>query len=485
MATKQTVSTVTTAQLQRGLIADCKPEPLYAGQDELLFNNPDRGFRTHLTFYVSEAIEMGTQKYLDWKFGIFYDHLNEPCKLMMVYIYITDYRNMDITQQGMDIIEALLVRSKQRGIKLMLRFGYCDDMRHTERNANEETMIRHIKQLAPLVNKYKDVVHSIQDGFIGAYAEWHSQVPEVNKGRVLNHILKYLVEPNGIYFQARLPEYKNEIPSIDPYYDMIGFHNDAMFGAQTKDGWESGGFQLGTTSWHQVVTEAYKTPQDGEMFVNSNLLQTNRIPTGIEIIRELSQHRHTSMSIWHGYREMAGSDTAVMERWKKQMVTPVLLEDNGIVFCPNWFKDKAGREVERNAFEFIRDHLGYRIEAQYIKVEEGKKPGSLAKVTLDLKNYGLSAAFHMRSGIAILNSENKVVSEVEAGTPADWHSHDPHSYLSTTVLSHTIKADLKLPSKKGFYKVAFFLNNTMDDYARLSNNVEYINGYNVLCGFEI
>lgn len=485
MTADKTSKPATTASSEPGVISERKLSPLPAGQDELLFSNPDRGFRTHLTFYVSEAKEMGVQKYLDWKFGIFYDHLNEPCKLMMVYIYITEFRNMDITKEGMDIIEALLERSRQRGIRLMLRFGYCDDMRFTDRNADEATMIRHIRQLAPLVARNRDVVHSIQDGFIGAYAEWHSQVPAVNKEHVLRNIMEYLVEPNGIYFQARLPEYKNEIPSVDPYYDRIGFHNDAMFGAQTKKDWESGGFQLGTTAWFQVIQEAYKTPQDGEMFVNSNLLQTKRIPTGMEIIRELSQHRHTSMSIWHGYREMAGSDTAVMEGWKKQTVTPETLEDNGIVYCPGWFRDGQGKTVNRSAFEFIRDHLGYRLEAQSVKLTGSKKPGGNARVTLTFKNYGLSAAFHMTSGIAILDSRNNVVAKVKAGKPTDWHSHDPQAYLSTDVLTHTVKADLKLPLKKGSYKVAFYMNNTMGDYARLSNGLEYTGGFNSLCKFEV
>ena len=482
-ATTRSLSTTKSAS-SLPIIVQKTLKPLNAGDDHLLFDNPDRGFRTHLTYYVSEALDRGVESYLDFKFNIFYNRLNEPCKLMMVYIYITDYRGKDISPEGMAAIQALLDRCRRMGIKLMLRFGYCDDMTYPDRNADEATMLRHIKQLAPLVKKNKQVIFSIQDGFIGAYAEWHSQVPAVNKERVLTAIMEYLVMPNDLYFQARLPEYKNELPSIDPFYDRIGSHNDAMFGAQQKEGWESGGFQLGTRAWDQVIEEAYLTPQDGETFVNVNLVSTNRMPSGMEIIMETTQHRHTSMSIWHGYKEPE-NDNAVMEQWKKQAVTPEILNRNHIVYSPDWFKDSKGNAVKRSAFEHIRDYLGYKLEAQQVTVKGRNKPGEKIRVTLSLKNYGMSAAFYLNSSFVLLDSQNQVVSQVKAGKPTDWHSHDPNNYLDTRVLVHTVTAELKLPQTSGPYTIAFSLRNTLNEPARLSNQLSYNKGYNLLCDLSV
>lgn len=133
----------------------------------------------------------------------------------------------------------------------------------------------------------------------------------------------------------------------------------------------------------------------------------------------------------------------------------------------------------------MRDHLGYKVEAQSVAVAGEDEPDSYLSVEFILKNYGFSAAFCMQSGFAILDSENNVVADVQAGDPEKWYSHDPENYLDTKVLSHKIQAVIKTPSDCGHYKLAFYLKNTMDRFARLSNVIETVNGYHILYEFDI
>ncbi len=143
--------------------------------------------------------------------------------------------------------------------------------------------------------------------------------------------------------------------------------------------------------------------------------------------------------------------------------------------------DANGNTVSRNCYEFIRDHLGYKIVAENVKLNaaDGK-----IKVDMSFKNYGFAAAFNMTSGFAILNEKYEVVTEVESGNPDTWYSHDPENWRSTEVLDYSLSAELDAPTASGTYYVAFFLRNTQGVGAQLSNEVQFENEYNILYSFE-
>ena len=104
---------------------------------------------------------------------------------------------------------------------------------------------------------------------------------------------------------------------------------------------------------------------------------------------------------------------------------------------------------------------------------------------MTFKNYGFAAAFNMISGFAILDSENNVLFEIAAGEPKTWYNRDPDEPSSPHVLTHTVSAELDGIKKKGTYRVAFYLRNTMGTYARISNKLDIENGYNVLYTFQV
>lgn len=463
--------------------------PLTSGGDLLLLENPDRGFRTEIVWDVTEAMQASDMdKYFDDKFSIYVNSYQEPCKLALAYVYLTKYnRSASIPAEGIAAIEKFFEKCKAKKIKLMLRFCYCTSFLKLDENADERTIIRHIKQLAPVVKKYSPVIHTISCGFVGSFGEWAYayQQPSVNYKTVMSNIVKYLSAPNKLYFSIRMPKYKNLFDKTDPIYKMISYNNDAMFGEQSNSGWESEGYQLGSAEWTQVMNEGAYTPQDGEMFTNQNMIETNRKPSGLQVILETAHHRHTSMSSWHGYYEASANSTSVMHAWKREVITPELLEKNHIVYAPSWFKDNNGKSVTRNAFEFIRDHLGYKVEAQKLSVAGESKAGSKINISMSLKNYGMSVGFNLVSGFAILDDEYRVVSHVKAGDPTSWYSHSPDSITDTNVPEYSISAQMNLPNKSGHYYLAFYLKNTLNDMARLSNQIEVCDGFNLIHEFTI
>ena len=221
----------------------------------------------------------------------------------------------------------------------------------------------------------------------------------------------------------------------------------------------------------------------------------------MEVILQMAHHRFTTLSSWHTLGEATSgtntADTNVMIRWiELERVTPEILEANGILYDPNWFKDENGNTITRNPYEFIRDHLGYKLVAESSNLSG--KLGRLGKLKVDLslKNYGFAAAFMLESGFAILDSKYNVVSTVKAGEPDKWYNLAPDYYVTERkssaqgdVLTHKIEAELDLPEASGTYYVAFYLKNTMNDFATLSNDPESIpfkgEGYNILHTIQI
>lgn len=188
----------------------------------------------------------------------------------------------------------------------------------------------------------------------------------------------------------------------------------------------------------------------------------------------------TTFSSENGYLEQGLFGNSAMHQWQARPITAKWCEENGIPYSENWFKNQNGETVERNVFEFIKDYLGYRITAT--KLVSKEQDGKLS-VSLDIENHGFSAAFNLKSSLAILDSKGNVVDEISVGNPAEWHPTDPADYSNRKQLTHNLKADLKLPEKSGEYKIAFKLVSKNGVTARLDNNTEYVNGYNILHTF--
>ncbi len=457
-------------------------------------------------------------------------------KLILVQASIPSWNKTDVLPDDVfKVLDIFFDKCRERECKVLFRYCYHglqlnwqvseeNREKHEKVNANEETMLKHIEQFAPFLAKNIDVIHKMSSGVIASGGEmaFDYQYPVVDYDKIIKAIVEKICVPNNIYYTCRLPAYKLNLLENDPEYEYasyIGNNNDAFFGEQERYGMCSDCFQynhdyntpekgqceehdLGgdhiANNWYEYVCEtAAYTPQSGEMYHNIALRWPEKCPTGMEAIKQLAHHRYTTLSQWNSYIESGFEDEkvdgkvvskdSVMQRWiDNETVTPEMLDAEGIIYDPAWFYDDSGKLVHRNPYEFIRDYLGYKVQAQNMIVKGEFKKDSLMTFDLTLKNYGFAAAFNIESGYMILDENYNVVSEVKAGEPEKWYSHDPEDWKSTEVLEHNVKADLTLPSKSGKYYIAFYMRNTMEDYAKLSNNMSYINDkYNILYEFEI
>ena len=486
--------------------------------------NPDRGFRTDFLIKIHELVPLvDNQKELTEeiasKFDIYFGKLKEPCHLAFAYIYLTEWHDKELSDDALRCISAVFNYCRTKKYKLMVNFCYNENFaipyeggpeyqqKLASECADEATILKHIDQLSPVVSEYKDCIYDFTTGFIGYVGEWAPsyQYPLVSYETVTKAIVEKLCVPNGLYFSTRVPEYKTDIMEKDPswpYYDYISYSNCAMYGEQTKPDWHSACLQVnhnGTgaetgctrlkheanTMWEYMCEKGGYTPQGGEMYTANAMNRQGTIPSGREMILELAHHWHSTFSFWHGKYDTPTSDPNViniMEEWDKEEITEAWLKEEGIIYDPNWFLDDEGNTVERTCYEFIRDHLGYKLVADKATV---KADGEKITVDISFKNYGFAAAFNLMSGFAVLDENYEVVSEVMVGDPSKWYSHDPDNWKSTEVLEYSLSGELEIPSAEGEYSIAFFLRNSAGIGAQLSNDVEFENEYNILYNFTV
>ncbi len=578
-------------------------KPLYAGEerphhlglvggmagrtgDILLYNNPDRGYRTTMALIIRPFhpdpedpakpcpycdliirdtdgtvrynvnskchgkhdvrhlfgnLDMDTnEKVLDYMFErIYLNHAKTDYapKLMLLQACFSGCnKDEKLPDYIIEILEMYFEKCRKHDIRVLFRHGYHGiqynwEMKeewkamHEKAGASEEVMIAHAKRLASVITKNIDVVHKLSSGFIGSGGEqaYSYQYPVVNYDTVIKTIVEEICVPNGLYYTVRMPEYKQNLLKRDPNYKyakIIGHNNDAMFGESENYGWQSGCYQVNhnfetepndgrcfesdnegehrpNNMWEYVTETGAYTPQSGEMFHFGGTSGTGRVPSGFHLIKQVAHHRFNTMSQWNSYIECGyakkeldsegryvAAYSPVQDWIDFETVIPGWLNEERIPFDPSWFKKENGDRVRRNPYEFIRDHLGYKLQAQDLEINDNK-------VTLTFKNFGFAAPFCLKSGFAVLDENYNVVSEVEAGTPDEWISVPADYYtkrqfksVQASIITHSVSAKLDIPTDGKRYYIAFYLRNRMNQYARLSNSPESIPfvgaGYNIL-----
>ena len=128
-------------------------------------------------------------------------------------------------------------------------------------------------------------------------------------------------------------------------------------------------------------------------------------------------------------------------------------------------------------FDYIRDHLGYRIELQEMTAPAVLLAGQANPVEISLMNRGFSTLFNEHPVYLVLIDESGKVCHV-ALTDAnvnDWQPYETGD-SSCTPLLHTISTNLQIPLglAKGMYRLGLWI---PDGSARL----QYDNRFAIRC----
>ncbi len=495
-------------------------EALPAEYSVLLNSNPDRGWRSEEIHFVPDIDTLRAnpenytyEKLLDLvKRNITANTLGEPVTVSRVYFRMSNYQFIpDLPEEVYAYIDNICKAYAEVGVKMYWE-AYYQQGSYASEGAHKSVILKHLDTFGKIWAKHKDTIYAVCFGLIGGYGEWTTLGDNLldkdidpstlsaeereaqnlkGKREIADKLLSLL--PEGTYLIMRRPELKTQVISKDnPKYYKIGFAQDAFFGKmfpyddKGQGNWRPNDENLW---WKMSIEESPYTPNDGELFTTRYFKDNGIYVEPYSSIQVFSELHETTFSINHGYADMNNIDASLTETvlhgWKGEEITAQKLDELGVFYSPGWFVDENGNIIQRNVFEYVRDYLGYRFSAKTLNISGGTKAGETIKLGMSLQNYGFSAAFNIKSGFAILDEDNNVVSEVYAGDPSTWHSSDPKNYSDRTLLTHNVTASMKLPKQSGTYKVAFFARNNLGQTVRLDNTVEYKNGFNILHMFTI
>jgi hypothetical protein len=115
-----------------------------------------------------------------------------------------------------------------------------------------------------------------------------------------------------------------------------------------------------------------------------------------------------------------------MENWRNVPVGPDLLLAEKMPFSDDYFKSSSGNIIQRPLFDYIRDHLGYRIELQQLMLPAKRPDNSPIHLKLELINRGFSVVKHPCSvAFVLIDPTGKVYELPSDADPSTWQPFVP------------------------------------------------------------
>lgn len=452
------------------MIEQCKElKPLPGSKSKELLGNPDRGFRYEFAVHVAEdeqeygisdcntsAIERAKEQFELYK--------DDRPQMAQVYVYMHSYMERDLDEAAFKAMRRYFDLLKEKKIRMLLRFAYQRDKIEWAKgdvDPHLNQVLRHIDQLKPLIEQYKDNIYAVQAGFVGIWGEWHSMINLSKEDCKI--ILEKLIDalPPELFVQIRYMWIKNMLRVDDPRRLRVGYHDDYVMDRPIS--WSSAANE---TEWAVETAEAPYLVNDAEMPWGNDEEFMGPLMNPIPLMQRMYRHCFSTLSIRHNYIERGCEYD--MQTWKRYPATPQLIHCADMPAPHAWFRNENGEPIYRSMFEYIRDFTGYYIAAE--KAELTEEYGGL-RVDVSLKNYGTAAPITMRDPEAVIADEkgNILASRVLCRAA--------EMFTNKTVNASVFLKPECLP-KGAVIGVRFV--NPMNTPAKLATDIPFENGINIL-----
>ncbi len=182
-----------------------------------------------------------------------------------------------------------------------------------------------------------------------------------------------------------------------------------------------------------MTQESLYLPMDGELFWVWNRPYGVAKDDGLEAIKRLWEHHYTLFSYTHNHTAYESRDWKEklqarysLDEWKADQVTADFLRENALPFAEEYFQDSQGNPVSRSIFEYIRDHLGYRLALTRGSYPRQAVPGQRYHAEFELVNHGFAAPVNPRPVYLALLDGDRVRPIAQADTDVrTWYPCDP------------------------------------------------------------
>lgn len=215
---------------------------IYQGSNSII-NNPERGFYHYTSTGSNGGYNLLSQTTLQNY------RTNENITVIQRQFFLRDFiSGVPISTSYLANMQTDFNRIRAAGAKVIIRFTYSSSSSTTVYQPTKAQILFHMKQLVNVLTVNKDIIVSIQAGFIGKYGEWYytgsSEFGDGNFTLLTNaqwinrkEIVDYMINnfPPEIPIQLRYVFAKQKMYG-NTFVGRIGFYNDSFLGTWGDSG---------------------------------------------------------------------------------------------------------------------------------------------------------------------------------------------------------------------------------------------------------
>ncbi len=299
--------------------------------------------------------------------------------------------SQDLTEDALNVLQQTLDNIRDYGGHVIVRICY-DPWYNGRSNVTpaHEWVLKHVKQLAPVLSKNIDVIVALEMGMHGAYGEMHSDT-SITYDRVAEAVnLMLRNTPPELKILTRTGNYSAKVLGFDNWgvdfnidgekfaeiakakgYTMyrVGMFNDGYLGTQYDYGTWGADCKTSICREEGVAwLEKYSinTPYGGEALTTASGYEVINTP---EFLAYEGFRTHTS------YLNIQWNNNLI-DSWKK---TPFKQKD---------FDYDPTRVDSLSGFKYINDHLGYRFVLRESWLSDTVGADGILRAKLRIQNVG-------------------------------------------------------------------------------------------------
>lgn len=392
--------------------------------------NPDCGFYQPLSFSLkSDGIKYSLKGYL------------ERNNLLHLRMNLSAFKESALTTEALNDLEKLLSELRENSVNAIIRFAYDGFNGYKDVEAPMNLILRHIEQIGSVIKNHSDVLTAVEVGMIGPWGEMHSSAiaTKDNFNALIAAWLKNTDSTTPIlarrprmiadYLGINVKELGDRIAQKDTDEYRLGVFNDGYLGSAND---------LGTY-----------VNRDIEVKWLSN--QAAHTPFGGEVTIPGSEYNKINFAAY----EMFLTHTSYLnEFWNDK----VIAEWKNTIYDEN-----AGTDVKyygKTAYEYIRDHMGYRFTISDIALPI--KPDKNIKMKFNITNDGFGNLLKNKTCELLFVGKDKTYISPININPMQWYTGNTYTIESTVnpILSsgnYTVYLRMRDPQQSDIprYCVAF------------------------------
>lgn len=362
--------------------------------------NPDCGFYQPLSFSLkSDGIKYSLKGYL------------ERNNLLHLRMNLSAFKESALTTEALNDLDKLLSELRENSVNAIIRFAYDGFNGYKDVEAPMNLILRHIEQIGSVIKNHSDVLTAVEVGMIGPWGEMHSSAiaTKDNFNALIAAWLKNTDSTTPIlarrprmiadYLGINVKELGDRIAQKDTDEYRLGVFNDGYLGSAND---------LGTY-----------VNRDIEVKWLSN--QAAHTPFGGEVTIPGSEYNKINFAAY----EMFLTHTSYLnEFWNDK----VIAEWKNTIYDEN-----AGTDVKyygKTAYEYIRDHMGYRFTISDIALPI--KPDKNIKMKFNITNDGFGNLLKNKTCELLFVGKDKTYISPINIDPMQWYTGNTYT-IETTV----------------------------------------------------